>query len=333
MTIRVLSSSDIDEALTAADAVEAMRAAFGEISAGTATVPVRGRLESARGVTLLMPAFLGRSPALGAKIVSVFPNNRDHPAISGAVLLLDADTGRPRALLDGTRLTAIRTAAGSALSTELLAAPEADVLAVFGAGTQGHSHIELISATRPLREIRICARSLESAARLAADVVANLPLLPPSSQAERPRVRPVETPSEAVDGASIVVAATTSRTPVFDGRELRPGAHVCGVGSFTPAMQEVDLATVRRARVVVDQREAAWEEAGDLIVPREAGDIGEDVIDAELGEIVNGTAPAGRDGRDLTFFKSVGNAAQDVAISETALRLAETRGLGAVVPF
>ena len=333
MTIRVLSAADIDRALTAGDAVDAMRSAFGEISAGTARVPVRGRVDSSRGLTLLMPAFLEDAFALGAKVVSVFPGNRDQPAITGAILMLDAETGRPRALLDGTRLTAIRTAAGSALATELLADPGANVLAVFGAGAQARSHIEIISGTRPLGEIRICARSIESAARLAGNVTDTLPLVPAGSGASRPRVRAVATPTEAVAEASLVVAATTSSTPVFDGRQLASGAHVCGVGSFTPGMQEVDLETIRRARVIVDQRAAVWEEAGDLIIPLEAGDISEDVIDCELGDIVNGVAPTGRDGRDLTFFKSVGNAAQDVAIAATTLRLAEARDLGTVVPF
>lgn len=332
MTIRVLSANDIDRALDPAAAVDAMRVAFGELSAGTARVPIRGRVESPGGVTLVMPASLAASSGLGAKIVSVFPGNVDSPAITGAILLLDAHTGRPKALLDGTRLTALRTAAGSALATELLAEPTADVLAVFGAGTQGRSHIEVISATRPLREIRIVAGSLASAERLARDVAA-LPLLPPGSSLSRPEIRAVESPADALNGATLVVTATTSSTPVFDGRGLAPGAHVNGVGSFTAEMQEVDLTTVRRARVVVDQRAAAWEEAGDLIVPREAGDVTRDIVDAELGDIVNGAVPGGSNGHEITFFKSVGNAAQDVAIAEYALERAIALGLGAVVPF
>ncbi|MDH3733739.1 MAG: ornithine cyclodeaminase family protein [Gemmatimonadota bacterium] len=333
MTIRVLSAADIDRALTPTDAVESMRSAFSQLSGGAATVPVRGGVQSELGLTLLMPAFLAGSRELGAKIVSLFPGNRDTPPISGAVLLLDAATGNPKALLDGSRLTALRTAAGSALATELLAPPDADVLAVFGAGTQGRSHIEVISATRPLREIRIVSRAVESARRLADDVVAHLDLVPVGSGAPDPVVRVLENPAEAVTGATLIVAATTSTTPVFDGSAVAAGTHVNGVGSFKPEMQEVDLSVLTRARVVVDQREAAWEEAGDLIVPLEAGEVGRDIVDCELGEILNGDAPTGGDGHELTFFKSVGNAAQDVAIAGMTLARAESADVGVVVPF
>jgi len=333
MPIRILSASDFDRAIDAASAVDAMRSAFAQISTGRARVPVRLALESERGTTLLMPAWLAGSAELGAKIVSVFPDNphRGHPPIHGAVLLLEADTGRPRALLDGTRLTAVRTAAGSALATELLADPTADVLAVFGAGVQARAHIELISRTRPLREIRIVARSLEAARRVAGELVAGPPLVPPGADDVAPTIRAMDDRDRAVAGAGIVVAATPSSSPVFDGARLEAGTHVNGIGSYRPDMQEVDETTVLRARVVVDQRDAAWEEAGDLIIPLERGIIGRDAIDAELGEIVSGLAERGACGREITFFKSVGNAAQDVAIASAAIAVAEAEGLGVEV--
>lgn len=329
-TLRVVSAEDIDRALSVADAVDAMRSAFSQLSDGRANVPIRGAVESEHGLTLLMPAFLGGSRQLGAKIVSVFPDSRDGPPIRGAVLLLDSDSGAPKALLDGTRLTALRTAAGSALATELLAAPEASVLAVFGAGVQARSHIEVISATRPLTEIRVCSRTAASAVRLVEDVSSNLALVPPGSDVPVPVVRVADSAADAVSGADLIVAATTSSTPVFPGGEVATGTHINGVGSFKPSMQEVGAEVVRRARVVVDQREAAWEEAGDLIAAVEAGEVGRDVIDCELGDIVNGVAPRGRADRDLTFFKSVGNAAQDIAIAELALARAEAAGRGSV---
>ena len=326
MEIRVLSAADIRRALTARDAVEAMRTAFGELSSGTATVPVRSHLESARGLMLVMPAVLGGHPALGAKVVSVFPDNpaRGEPAVQGAVLLLDAETGRARALLDGASLTGIRTAAGSALATELLARADADVLAVFGAGAQGRSHVEVLSRTRRLREVRIVSRSGASAERLAArlsDMAATL--VPEGAPGSPPAVRAVCDSAAALDGAGLVVTATTSTRPVFAASDLEPGAHVNAVGSYRRDMQEVDPEVVRRARVVVDQREAAWQEAGDLIVP-----IGRNTIDAELGEIVNGEALPGHGDRDFTLFESVGNAAQDIAIAAAALGRAEEANLG-----
>ena len=336
MEIRVLSAGDIRRALTARDAVDAMRVAFGELSGDTATVPVRGHLESARGLMLVMPAVLAGQAALGTKVVSVFPDNpaRGEPAVQGAVLLLDAETGRARALLDGASLTEIRTAAGSALATELLAPADVDVLTVFGAGAQGRSHIELLARTRRLREVRIVSRSGAGAQRLAARLSEDSATLVPDDDAGPPPiVRAVRDPAAALDGARLVVTATDSTRPVFDAHRLEPGAHVNAVGSYRPDMQELDADVLRRARVVVDQREAAWQEAGDLVVPLESGLIGRDIVDAELGEIVNGKAPRGRGEYECTLFKSVGNAAQDIAIAAAALAGAERANLGVRAPF
>ena len=355
MDIRILSASDVRRALSARDAVDAMRTAFGELSAGTAAVPVRSHLESARGLLLVMPAVLGgcacaevsrqrnfprdrkvAQPALGAKIVSVFPDNpsRGAPAVQGAVLLLDAETGRASALLDGASLTGIRTAAASALATDLLAHADADVLAVFGAGAQGRAHVEMLARTRRLREVRIVSRSGASAELLAARLSeAAATLIPERGSGSPPVIRAVREPAAALAGAGLVVTATSSTTPVFETSDLAPGAHVNAVGSYRRDMQEVDADLVRRARVVVDQREAAWEEAGDLVVPAESGLIGRDAIDAELGEIVNGEAPPGRGAHDFTLFKSVGNAAQDIAIAGTAVARAERADLGLLAPF
>ncbi len=337
MKIRVVSAADIAKAMTAEAAVDAMRIAFGELSAGRAVVPVRGQLESADGVTLLMPAFLGGSRGLGAKIVSIFrgPPDSSEPPIQGAIMLLDAATGGPRALLDGTSLTAIRTAAGSALATELLAAPEASVLAVFGAGAQGRAHIEMLAATRQLSEVRIVSLPKEGAKSLAEELSgAAAGQLVPAGGGRAPRVRAVNNPAEALEGADLVVTATTASQPLFAADMLERGAHINAIGSFRPDTREIDGEIVVRARVVVDQRAAAWEEAGDLIIPVRDGLVAEDeAIDAELGEIVNGAAPRGRCGSDFTLFKSVGNAAQDVAIAEAALARAEELDLGAVVPL
>ena len=335
MTIRVLARSDIQQAVTARTAVDAMRVAFGEVSGGQAVVPVRGHVESRRGITLLMPAFLGGSGGLGAKIVSVFPGNISvgKPMIQGAVIVMDVESGRVRALLDGASLTEIRTAAGSGLATELLADPAADVLAAFGAGAQGRAHIELLAACRPLREIRIVSVPPEGAEELAAALTARAESLVPPEGGAPPRIRAAATPAEALDGADLVVTATTSETPVFSPELLEPGAHINAIGAFQPHTREIPEEVVTRSRVIVDQREAIWEEAGDLIIPVEKGVVGRDVIDAELGEIVNGQAPGGRGDHDFTLFKSVGNAAQDVAIAEAALSRAEALGLGSVVPF
>ena len=317
MNIRILSAADVRAALPMPAAIAAMRRAFGQLSAGDAVVPLRGRIATEKGVTLLMPAYLPQSAALGVKIVSVYGENsaRGLPVVSATVLVLDPETGLPRALMDGSALTAIRTGAGGGLAADLLARKNARTVALFGAGVQARAQLQAVLAVRDIRRVYIISRTRQSAQRLADEIAGwkNAPqvLLPASS-------------AEAVQNADIVIAATTSNTPVFDGNDLRPGTHITGVGSYTPQMQEVDAVTVERARVVVDSREAALAEAGDIIIPGAE-------IAAELGEIVNGTQPGRQDDREITFFKSVGVAAQDAIAAAEVLSAAEKLGLGAEV--
>jgi ornithine cyclodeaminase len=220
--------------------------------------------------------------------------------------------------MDAGELTAIRTAAAAGLATRLLSRPDSRVLAVFGAGAQAPRQIEAVRAVRPIEEVRIVSREGASARTLA-------------RRLDGVEARAVEDPAEAVEGADVIVAATTSMPPVFRGADLRSGVHVNGAGSFKPSMQEVDVDVVRRARVVVEDRTSALEEAGDLIIPIGDGTVPEDVIDCELGEIVRGEAPEGAAGRELTFFKSVGTAVQDVAIGGAVLDAAIRAGVGTLV--
>ena len=320
MKLRILSRAEILSLITMHDAIEAMARAFGQLSAGAAEMPVRGALATGDGISLFMPARLGATGERGAKVVSVFGGNRARglPSINGVILMLDDETGLPAALMDAGELTAIRTAAAAGLAARLLSRAECRVLAIFGAGVQAPRQIEAIRAVRPIQEVRVVSKGGESAARLAASL-------------DGVEARVVNDPAVAVDGADIVVAVTTSRTPVFDGTGLPTGTHVSGSGSFLPDHQEVGSEVVTRARVVVEEREAALEEAGDLIIPIQEGLVTPDVIDADLGEIVNGDAPGGSAGHDLTFFKSVGTAVQDVAIGGVVMRRAEEAGVGTVV--
>ncbi len=320
MKLRILSRSEILSLITMRDAIDAMARAFGQLSAGAAEMPVRGALTTGDGISLFMPARLGATGERGAKVVSIFGGNRSRglPSINGMILMLDDETGLPAALMDAGELTAIRTAAAAGLAARLLSRAECRVLAIFGAGVQAPRQIEAIRAVRPIQEVRVVSKGGDSAARLAASL-------------EGVEAHAMQDPAEAVDGADIIVAVTTSRTPVFDGSGLPAGTHVSGSGSFLPDHQEVGTEVVTRARVVVEEREAALEEAGDLIIPIEQGLVTPDVIDADLGEIVNGDAPEGSAGRDLTFFKSVGTAVQDVAIGAEVLGRAEEAGVGTVV--
>ncbi|MDE2654814.1 MAG: hypothetical protein OXI71_13485 [Gemmatimonadota bacterium] len=320
MKLRILSRSEILSLISMRDAIGAMARAFGQLSAGSAEMPVRGALTTGDGISLFMPARLGATGERGAKVVSVFGGNRSRglPSINGVILMLDDGTGLPAALMDAGELTAIRTAAAAGLAARLLSRAECRVLAIFGAGVQAPRQIEAIRAVRPIQEVRVVSRGGESARALADSL-------------DGVEARAVRNPEEAVDGADIIVAVTTSRTPVFDGSGLPAGTHVSGSGSFLPDHQEVGSEVVTRARVVVEDREAVLEEAGDLIIPIGQGLVTREVIDADLGEIVNGEAPEGRAGRDLTFFKSVGTAVQDVAIGGEVMRRAEEAGVGRVV--
>ncbi len=323
MKLTLLSARDLRAALPMPAAVAAMKAAFAALSTGQAEVPLRValRVPPAEGTALFMPAYLPGS-GLGAKIVSVFPHNpeRGQPTIAGLVVVLDALSGEPVALCDGTFLTAWRTGAASGAATDLLARPEARVGALLGCGAQARTQALAMAAVRPLDVIHVYAPRAERVQAFMADLQPEL----------APRLVAAPSAEAAVAEADVICAATTASTPVFDGRRLRPGAHVNGVGSFTPAMQEIDAATVTRAQVFVDARAAALAEAGDLIIPLRAGLTSAEAW-TELGEVVAGLKPGRQTPAAITFFKSVGVAAQDIAAASRALSEARRLGLGTEV--
>lgn len=319
MQIRILSQAEVRSTITMSEAIEEMASAFAQLSTGKAHVPLRVHQGAETGTILLMSAYLPASESVGVKIVSAYPDNGAHglPMIHALVMVLDGETGVPRAIMDGSFLTALRTGAASGLATDRLARPDASVLALFGAGVQARTQLEAVRAVRPIREVRVVARSEESARRFAAGI-------------KGVEVRVMQDRRDAVRGADVIVAATGSASPVFDGNDVDPGAHVNGVGSYTPAMQEVDTDLVQRARIVVDSRRGALAEAGDLLIPLRSGLIREDDI-VEIGEVVAGTRPGRTSGEEITFFKSVGNAVQDAAVAARVLRVAEETELGRVV--
>jgi ornithine cyclodeaminase len=318
MQLRILSASDVRAALPMPKAIEAMRLAFGQFSAGQAVMPLRARLHTDDGLTLFMPAFLRQSRAFAVKVVSVHNGNAAHglPNVLGAVLVLDPRTGAPLALMDGASLTALRTGAGGGLAAHLLARDDARTVALFGASVQARAQLQAVMAVRDITHVHIVSRSTETAQALAAEVTAwpHPPIVVPDVPA-----------SKAVREADIILAATSSATPVFDGHDVQPGTHLTAVGAHSAATRELDEATMHRAtRLVVDSREAAGAEAGDLLL---AGVTPH----AELGEIVNGTQPGRASPDDITVFKSVGLAVQDAAAAAAVLAEAEARGLGTVV--
>jgi ornithine cyclodeaminase/alanine dehydrogenase-like protein (mu-crystallin family) len=325
--IRILSQSDVRQAITMKQAVEAVKSGFAQLSAGQAEVPLRSVLPvpAADGVTLMMPAFLSVTGELGAKIVSVFPRNlgRGLPTIHAVVVLVDSQTGQPIALLDGTYLTALRTGAVSGAATDLLARPDADVVAVFGAGAQGRTQLEAVCAVRDVSRALVVDLNVDAANRFVQDMR--------ESPAAPPDLRVAHSAAEAASEAHIICTATTSSTPVFSASDVRPGTHINAVGAFTPEMQEVDVAGLGKACIVVDSREACLAEAGDLIIPLRTERIPLPAEWLELGELVAGTKQGRGSREEITYFKSVGNAVQDVSVGGAVLEVAERLGLGTIV--
>ncbi|HYI18390.1 MAG TPA: ornithine cyclodeaminase family protein [Solirubrobacteraceae bacterium] len=308
MRLRVLARADVEAALDPDALVEALAAAFAALSAGRASMPPRAGVEvPERGTILLMGAHRHDSPSVTVKLVSVFPGH--DPAHQAAIMIFDAATGTPAALMDGDAITAARTAAGSRLATRLLARADADVLAVVGTGVQGEAHLRALLREREWAEVRVWGRRPDPTRELAA----------------RHEATPCATVQEALQDAGVVCVATAATEPVLRREWLAPGAHVNSVG-FTAAGRELDEATVRDALVVVESRESA-------LAPPPAGstDLAGAEAHAELGELVAGTRP-GRSGPDeLTLYKSVGVGLEDDAAAALVLREAEERGLGTVV--
>jgi ornithine cyclodeaminase/alanine dehydrogenase-like protein (mu-crystallin family) len=323
MKLRNLSAEDVHHALPMGRAIEVMRQAFGQLSANESIVPQRTRMETDQGLILLMPAFLKQSRALAFKMVSIWGDNpsKGLPAIIALAVALDPDTGQPRAILNGEALTAIRTGAGGGLATDLLARPNAEVVAVFGAGVQARAQLAAVREVRHLKEVRIFGRTPSSVEAFANEVAAS-----PNA----PQVVIAGTRAAAVTGADIIITATTSEKPVFDGRDLSPGTHITGVGSYAPHMQEVDEITVQQAKIVVDSLQACLAEAGDLIIPLNKNIIAKTDIHGELGQIVNGEISSRETADEITFFKSVGVAVQDAAAAAEVLRVAEAENLGTI---
>jgi ornithine cyclodeaminase len=326
MQIRILSAADVKQALPMSAAIEVMRRAYGQLSANEADVPLRTRLQTDKGLVLLMPAFLRQSRELGFKMVSIWGDNssRGLPMLTALALVLDPDTGQPLALLNGEALTAIRTGAGGGLAADLLARPDAKVVAVFGAGVQARTQLEAVCVVRQVTEVRIFARTPVAVEKFAEEIRA---------WPNAPTVLVGGSRRAVVAGADIVIAATTSDKPVFDGRYLSPGTHITGVGSYAPHMQEVDEVTVQRSKVVVDSLKACLAEAGDLIIPLEKNLISKLDLHGEIGAIVNGQLSGRESAEEITFFKSVGVAVQDAAAAAAALHAAESLGLGTMVDF
>jgi alanine dehydrogenase len=320
--VRILSREDVRLALPMGRAIEVVKSAFAQLSTGDVEMPQRSSLNVPRhnGVTLFMPAYLAADDLMAVKILSVFNNNPalGLPLIHALVIVMDSNTGEMAALMDGTNLTALRTGAASGAATDLLARPEASSAAIFGAGVQGRTQLEAVCQVRPVQEAWVYDLTPERAEAFGAEMSQRLSI----------PVHIAQNPSEAVRQADIICTATTATSPVFSDADVQPGAHINAVGAYTPNMQEIPVETILRAKIVIDQREAALAEAGDLLIPLRQGLIGEAEIHVELGAIAAGLELGRSSPEEITLFKSVGVAVQDAAAANAALAAARELGLG-----
>ena len=320
----VLSHADVRRLLPMDECIELMAKVLADLARGRVWQPLRFVVRPPEEPTLmgLMPAHRSEPrPAYGLKAVCVFPENpaRGLDAHQGGVLLFDGETGQFRALLDASAITAVRTAAISAVATRALAREDVKQLAILGAGVQARAHLEALPHVRAFERVRIYSRTPEHAQALAAE-------------AETPfRVEAVESVEAAVGDADVVVTATSSREPVLELGWLAPGAHVNAVGACSPTARELDTTAVARSRFFVDRRESALAEAGDLLIPIQEGVIAETHVVGEIGGVLVGAVPGRRTPDEITLFKSLGIAIEDLAAGARAYANALAAGGGTII--
>lgn len=319
----LLGEKDVRAVLSMDDLIAAMESALDRFSSGAVRQPLRTVVDVASRHAFfgVMPAFIdGAAPALGSKLVSVYHSNAAQglPSHLATILLFDPDTGALAAVIDGRYITEARTAAASAASAKHLARRDARILAVLGAGVQARSHIEAITRVRPIEEVRLWGRDPSHVDKLIDE-------MKPSVAARFVRAA---TARDAAREADVIALVTASREPVLFRDAVREGTHICAVGACRPDQREMDSALVKASRVFVDSRTGALAEAGDIVIPLKEGVIDETHIAGEIGDVCGGRIQGRRDAVEITIFKSLGMAVEDVAAAHLAFERASERGLG-----
>jgi len=323
-----LSRQDVEALLDHDQLIDALAPAMVDLSAGAVSMPQRlvTMVPEEHGLLGLMPVYAPSSKLLSTKLVSVYPNNPQNglPSHQAIIAVFDAATGTPQMIMDGTYITAARTAAGSALATRLLARPDAEVLLIVGAGVQARAHAGAIPRVRTIKEIRIVARDSDKGQQFARRTTDELGI----------PTRFLPSFAEAAAGAHIVCATTDAAEPVVFGEWLEPGTHVNSVGLHAQG-RELDEATLLRSLVVVESRQAALASgpgsANDLKWPIAAGLITADHIHAEIGELLNGTREGRTSTEQITLYKSVGVAIQDAVAAQLVMAAAQAQRVGTVI--
>jgi ornithine cyclodeaminase/alanine dehydrogenase len=324
----LLTRSDVQSLLTMPDAIKAVEEAFDAAAAGSVDMPQRAviKIPGHGGSALFMPAHIGAMDALGIKVVTVYPENPTKygkPTVLGVILLNDPSTGEVVAVMDGGYITAMRTGAVSGVATKYMAREDAEVAGVFGAGVQARMQLEAVAAVRKLKVVYVYDVVPEQRERFASEMSEKLGV----------PVHAVDDPRGAVEECDIICTATSAAEPVFKGEWLLAGTHINGIGSHARHMRELDTETIKRSRVIVDLKEAALQEAGDIIIPIKEGEVPEGHIAGELGDVITGKVEGRKSADEITLFKSVGLAIQDVSVASRVYHLARGQGVGHEIDF
>ena len=323
MKVLFVNEAGVRALLPMSDCVALMRDALATLARGDAVLPLRTmvRLPDGSGILGLMPGYLGEPRSFGLKVVTVMPGNHGtaYDSHQGVVMLFGVVHGEPLAILDAAAITAIRTAAASGAATAALAREDAGDLAILGSGVQARTHLEAMAAVRPLRHVRVWSRTRANAEHFARDATVPRGL----------RVEVAGSAEEAVRGADLICTTTAAREPVLCGAWLSPGVHVNAVGACFAGTRELDTEAVRRARLYTDRRESCLAEAGDFLLARAEGAIGDAHLLGELGEVLLGRVPGRTSSGDITLYESLGIAIEDLASAHFIHRRALETGAGA----
>jgi len=327
MKVLMVNHQEVQQFLTMGECVEAMADAFKMLNRGNALNPLRNLmwLPDKTGVIGMMPAYLGNSQVMGLKAISVFPGNHgtEYDSHQGTVMLFETQNGRLLAMMDAGKITAIRTAAVSGVATRLLASTDAENLAILGSGVQAATHLNAMRVVRNIRRVRVWSRNFDHAQSFA--------------QRESTRrslsIEAAESAEGAVEGADIICTVTSSTDPILQGDWIAPGTHINAVGSSVPFARELDTAAVVKSKLFVDRRESTLNEAGDFLFPQKEGAINDAHVQGEIGDILLDKIKGRESVNDITLFKSLGLAVEDVAAAHLIYQKLSKQGGGRWVEF
>lgn len=327
MKVLMVNHKEVRQWLSMRECVDVMADVFKMLNRGNAVNPLRNImwLPDKSGLIGMMPAFLGDSRVMGLKAISVFPGNHatDYDSHQGTVMLFETQNGRLLAMMDAGKITAIRTAAVSGVATRLLAAKNAEHLAILGCGVQAATHLEAMRVVREIKTVRVWSRNFDHARDFVERESAHFAI----------SMKAVESAQQAVYGADIVCTVTSSTDPVLQGDWIAPGTHINAVGSSVPFARELDTAAVVKSKLFVDRRQSTLNEAGDFLFPKQEGAVNDGHILGEIGDILLEKIEGRQSNEDVTLFKSLGLAVEDVAAAYYIYRKLSERGTGKWMEF